>query len=283
MLARLGLDAGMSALQLAMWRLTFASVLLVAWRLRPGGSVPTLRPAVKVRLAVAGLFLALHFMTWFLSLRSLPVALSTLLVSTSPLWAGLLGVIRPDLRPPRGFWLGLLVAGIGMLLVTQHGAGGATPMLHRAGPLWMGDLWAILGAIFVVPYMLLVQQAQAEYGTVTTVTWTYAAAAVCLWLIALATEPIVVSHSPTVWLSALGMAVVPQLLGHTALNRSLRHFTAGQVAAAMLLEPIVAAVPAFLFLGERVTLQQALGAALLLAGVAITLKKQETEALGVRR
>src|ERR1700684_3176338 len=92
LLARLGLDAGMSALQLAMWRLTFASVILVAWRLRAGSPAPALRPEVKVRLAVAGFFLALHFVAWFVSLRAVPVARSTLLVSTTPLWTGLVGL-----------------------------------------------------------------------------------------------------------------------------------------------------------------------------------------------
>ena len=67
------------------------------------------------------------------------------------------------------------------------------------------------------------------------------------------------------------MAVLSQLLGHTALNRSLRHFTATQVSAVTLLEPVIAGALAWLLLKERITLTQGAGAALVLGGVAITM------------
>ncbi|HLV80278.1 MAG TPA: DMT family transporter [Chthonomonadaceae bacterium] len=272
LLARWGLDAGMRATTLAMWRLALAASALIAWNLyRAGPARPPLPGPVWIRLAAAGAYLALHFVAWFASLELIPVARSTLLVTTAPLWAGLLGLAVPALRPQRGFWSGLLVAAAGLFLVTASGAArsGLAPAVKGMAPL--GDALAVLGAVMVVPYYLLVQQAQARYGTLRVVTVVYAAAALCLGLAALAQGQIALPPTPVAWVSVAGMALVPQLLGHTALNRSLRAFNAGQVAAATLLEPVFAAALAWPLLGERLSLRQALGAALLLGGVALAL------------
>jgi drug/metabolite transporter (DMT)-like permease len=277
LLARMGLDAGMSAQQLAMWRLTLASAILIAWRLIAGQSAPPLRPETKARLVVAGVCLALHFVTWFASLQYLSVARSTLLVATAPLWVGLLGLFLPQMRPARGFWVGLAIAAVGITLVTTQGAGGTMRVVSGGGAVRLGDALAISGAILVVPYLLLVQRVQAEFGTVRTVTWTYASAALCLWLMALPQGSVTLPRSLPVWLSVIGMAVAPQLIGHTALNRALQHFTASQVASATLLEPVFAAALAWLLLGERVTLLQSFGAALLLGGVALALREQREQ------
>ena len=272
LLARWGLDAGMGATQLALWRLTLAGALLIAWDLRQAADREPLPRPVRLRLATAGACLAVHFVAWFASLGLIPVARSTLLVTTAPLWAGLMGLVVPALKPQRGFWSGLLVAAVGLVLVTAAGAARSGPVPAGKGMEHLGDALAVLGAVMVVPYFLLVQQAQARFGTLRVVTWVYVAAALCLWVVALAERQIALPPVPLAWLSVLGMALVPQLLGHTALNRSLRTFSAGQVTAATLLEPVFAAALAWPLLGERISLRQALGAVLLLGGVALTLR-----------
>lgn len=273
LLARIGLDSGLSALALAAWRLTLASVLLgtaQSWRGRRAEQA-ALRPAQKASLMIAGVCLALHFVTWFASLNLLSVGRSTLLVVTSPLWASLLGLFVPSLRPNRAFWPGLAVAGIGLIFVTTGGAARAGESLS-APSLWQGDILALMGALLIVPYLLLVQRVQAELGTLRTVTWTYSAAAACLWLIALARHALAVPSSPGAWFAIVSMALIPQMIGHTSLNRALRYFSAAQVTTTCLLEPIFAALLAWAWLGERVTMWQAVGAALLLGGVFLTLR-----------
>ena len=283
LLVRLGLDGGMSALLLAMWRLTLASGALLAWRvtrtLRHTPESVTQEPALprheQARLGIAGACLALHFVTWFASLNYVPIARSTLLVTTSPLWAGLLGVWIPGLRVGRGFWLGLLIAAPGIFLVTTQGASQSQFSLPAGGAAGQGDALAMAGGLLIVPYLLLVQRAQNTFGTLRTVTWAYSSAALCLWLIVLIQGSLRLPPTGRVWFSVAGMALVPQLLGHTALNRSLRHFSAGQVSTATLLEPVFAGVLAWLLLKESVTAGQMAGAALLLFGVFCALRAKQ--------
>ena len=274
LLARIGLDSGLDALPLAAWRLSLAALLLAAaqgLRNRRTKQAAIL-PAHKMGMTLAGICLALHFVMWFASLNTLSVARSTLLVVTSPLWAGLLGLCVPILRPGRRFWPGLALAGVGLVFVTTAGAGRTGQTLAGSPTFWQGDALALAGAMLIVPYLLLVQRAQAVVGTLRTVTWTYSAAAVCLLLIALARHALTVPSRPGAWFAIVSMALVPQMIGHTALNRALRAFSMAQVTSAGLLEPIFASLLAWLWLGERVTPTQGLGALLLLGGVALTLQ-----------
>jgi len=267
LLARIGLDAGVSPGALSAWRLAAASLALVffqiAWpksRRLPKGDI--------WRTTVAGIFLAVHFATWIASLHYIPVARSTLFVSTSPLWAGLVGLAVPSLRPKAIFWVGLLVAGFGTFLVTLPEQAAAS--VH--GPAWIGDLLATVGAICVVPYLLLSQQVQTRTGTLVTITWIYSAAAVSLLVFLAARGDLHPPSTEQAWLSILGMALFAQLIGHSLINYCLRQFTTAQVATATLLEPVFAGTLAWFFIREPVSGVEALGGAILLVGVGIGMR-----------
>jgi drug/metabolite transporter (DMT)-like permease len=64
------------------------------------------------------------------------------------------------------------------------------------------------------------------------------------------------------------IAVLPQLIGHTAINRSLGHIPAIVVSLAILGEPVGSTILATLILDEDPTLIQLAGGVLVLAGVA---------------
>jgi drug/metabolite transporter (DMT)-like permease len=268
LLARYGLDAHVSAVALSAWRLVVASAGLVLFQLirKPQ---PKLERSDFWRVGLAGVFLAAHFATWIASLEYVSIARSTLLVATSPLWAGLLGLVVPALKPKPLFWVGLGIAAIGTVLVAAQDPGSTA----QKGPPWVGDLLAVVGAICIIPYLLLSQDVQRRVGTVTTITWIYSAAAVSLLLCLVPLRELTISTNESVWLSIIGMAVFAQLIGHSALNFSLRHFSTAQVTTTTLLEPVFAALLAWVFLAEKISLLQAVGGAILLAGVAVSLQK----------
>jgi drug/metabolite transporter (DMT)-like permease len=281
LLARLGLDAGMNSLALSAWRLTVASVLLLAlspFNRKQNAATP-LDSRTKLRLIVAGLCLGLHFATWFASLKLISIARSTLLVTTAPVWTGLAQrfLFKKQLSPL--FWLGLAIAGVGVYLITLQN----TPLIaigHGGRPSLPGDLLAIAGAIAVTGYLLLVEEIQPVLGTSRTVAWTYSAAAVGLVLTSLLTLPVqsMIPHNSAAWLSILGLALIPQLIGHTSLNWCLRYFKAAVVAAATLLEPVFAGALAWLILAEPLSTRQIAGAIILLLGVALTLFERRKQA-----
>ena len=69
------------------------------------------------------------------------------------------------------------------------------------------------------------------------------------------------------YLVALGMALGPQLLGHTSYNWSLKHVSPTFVAVVTLGEPVGSAVLAWIFFDESFALLQGIGFVLLLLGI----------------
>jgi drug/metabolite transporter (DMT)-like permease len=65
----------------------------------------------------------------------------------------------------------------------------------------------------------------------------------------------------------IGLALGPQLLGHTAFNWALRHVSATFVAISILGEPIGSALLALFLLGERFVPVQLVGFVLILGGI----------------
>jgi drug/metabolite transporter (DMT)-like permease len=282
-LARSGLSAGLEPVSLAAWRLTLASAVLLViagfrQRQRDAKDEDDLRDRSgkqKLLLVVAGVLLGLHFAFWFASLQIVSVARSTLLVATGPLWTGLAERFLLKRTTPVTFWLGLGFAGIGAYFVmTKGGASTMAGNLHGS-PL-LGDALATLGAIAIAGYLLIAKELQVRLGAIRLVTSTYSFAAISLWPLALLTATVasILPHSSAAWLSVLGMALIPQLIGHTAFNWSLKHFSAGAVGAATLLEPAFAAGLAWWFFGEAVTGMQGVGGVVLLVGVGLALWRQ---------
>ena len=77
------------SLVISAYRLTIASLVLSPLSLtRHRDEIKKLTRRDLLLIAVAGIFLALHFATWIESIRFTTIASSTVLVSTSPIFVG---------------------------------------------------------------------------------------------------------------------------------------------------------------------------------------------------
>jgi drug/metabolite transporter (DMT)-like permease len=95
-----------------------------------------------------------------------------------------------------------------------------------------------------------------------------AAAAVLLAWALLAGAPLG-GYPPGVYLLLVGLAVGPQLLGHTSFNYALSTLSATFVAVAILGEPVGSAILAFLVFDERFAPLQLAGFLLLMLGIVV--------------
>ncbi len=253
-------------------RLAIAAALAVAIA---RGFAPISRRREK-SLAIAGIALAVHFAAWIGSLLYISVALSTLLVTTTPVWTELYDVLR-DRRPPtRRYLVALAFALVGVALIALARPAVPAPIPGHA---LVGDALALVGSIAIGAYLLIVRDASAgepRLLTRTIVARTYGWSAVALVIasVALHQGP-PAPRDGLAWFGVLAMALVSQLLGHTALNASLRYFTPSVVALSTLLEPAIAAGLAALFFHETISARAAAGALLVLAGVGVTLWPHE--------
>ncbi len=271
-LARYGLQAGVSPAALTFWRLLLASCIVVPFALvHRGTDQRPLSSSERIRLIAAGVCLGLHFAFWFASLQTISVVRSTLLVSTVPLWTGVVEWLLLRRKPSSAFWGGVALATAGAYMLVTGGALQGGPV--QISGLSLGDGLAVLGAVAIAGYLLLVVDLQATLGTRRVVAWTYPSAAVAVVPALIGAPGAILPAAAAGWWAIVGLAAIPQLLGHTLMNWSLRHFSAASVSAATLLEPLFASVLAWILLGEAIGQIQAVGVIALLAGVWFALRQ----------
>ena len=262
-LARFAQGYGVPSLAIAALRLGLAALIVTPlsfWQSRRELLEITQRQIVLT--LGAGLFLALHFATWISSLEYTSVASSTALVTTNLLWVGIASFALFGEKPGWLMALGIVISLSGSLLIfwsDNSQSSGSNPLL--------GNSIALVGSWCFSAYLLIGRRLRRDMPLSAYIWLAYGAAALFL-LISCRLAGIALEGygMPAYWV-ALGMALGPQLLGHTAYNWSLRHVSPTFVAVVSLGEPVGSAALAWIIFGETFALLQSVGFVLLLSGI----------------
>jgi drug/metabolite transporter (DMT)-like permease len=267
------LEAGIEPARLTALRCTGAAAGLLAVLLATDPSRLRVRPRdlpALVTLGVCGA--ALIQWLYFVAIDRLPVGIALLLEFTGPLMVALYSrvVLRHPL--PRQVWLalGLTLAGLALVAQVWRDAG-LDPVGVAAG----------LGAAACLATFYLVGQRSMAGGDPLTVSFWMLAVAAAFWSVAQPWwhfDPAVLAQRtsllgafdattvpvwvPLAWVVALG-TLVPYALEVTA----MRHLPATTCGIVGTIEPVVAAVAAWLWLDEVLGTAQVVGGLLVLVGV----------------
>ncbi len=258
------------ALTVAAYRTGLATLILapIAWW-KARDELRRLRwPDYRLAL-LSGFFLAAHFATWISSLDYTSVASSVVLVNTNPIWVGLLTPFISKDRITRLTALGIVISVVGGVII---GAGD----FAIGGEALLGDILAILGSISAALYLLIGRNLRPKLSLIAYVIVVYGTAAILLWLVVLGMGLPVTGFTPQTWGALLGIAVVPQILGHSTYNWALRWVTASLVAVSLLGEPIMATIMAYFLFGEGLTWAKIVGGGLILLGIYLAARGEET-------
>lgn len=199
------------------------------------------------------------------------VAVSTLLVATTPIWTALYDSVVHKRHLSAIAWGAFAVGAAGLVLVV--GFNRTHPPI--AGHELLGDGLAVAGAIAIGAYFILVREVRDAFGTRDIVTRTYSWAAIVLLVASFAAHQFPPAFSDAkAWGGIVAMALISQLLGHTALNAALRWFSPSAVAMSSLLEPVVAAILALFIFGETLTALALAGGVLVLLAIGAFLREE---------
>jgi drug/metabolite transporter (DMT)-like permease len=257
-------EADAPALVIAAYRLGLAAVPTGALALATGRCRPS-QGGLLVWPLLAGTFLALHFGFWIASLQHTSVTTSVVLVTTNPLFVGLASPFVLRERVSAATWTGIGIAAVGAALMAAEDLG------EGAGTV-VGDLYALLGAVFGAGYLMMGRLARPQMSWVGYVGIVYPAAAVLLvGSVLVAGEPFTGYSTKTFVMLGL-LALVPQLVGHSAINWALAFVPAALAAVAILGEPVGATILAVFVLKEVPSAFEVAGAILVLAGVYAALR-----------
>lgn len=265
-----------SPLAVAFWRTFGGSLALAPFAIRNQRRAEARLTSEQQRLlALAGVFLALHFALWLWSLALTTVASSVTLVTMSPIFVALGGWWFLGERTTRRMWAGMALTIVGAVTI-----GFADAAAIDLGPRALaGDALAFGGALAVTGYLLIGRLSRRSIGVTTYAAIVYGWAAAVLLVACLATGADLWGYEASAWLAIAGLIVGPQLLGHTVFNTLLSSVSATVVSIVVLAEPVGATLLAWFLLDELPAPLFWLGAPLVLVGVAIaTARRRGTAA-----
>jgi len=191
---------------------------------------------------LAGLFLALHFICFFLAMRFTSVATGTALTALQPIFTALYLRSKGGIIPKRA-WSGMAVAFLSVLLIT--GIDFQISLRH-----FIGDIFALVGAALAAAYMLVGSRAQQNISTSTYTSFCYLTCALSALVIAIATGSEVLNFEARQWWLVLALILGAQFLGHTMFNMALRRVSPVVVALIVFFEVPVSAVIAYFWLDQ---------------------------------
>ena len=256
------------SLTVAAYRMGIAALVVAAIAFaRYPHQIRLVRRADLPWLLAGGTFLALHFAAFITSLELTSVANSVLLVTTTPVFVAV--------ASRWGFRDRLSRATVAAVIMSMAGG-----VVLAAGD-WSversqitGDVLAVLGAVTSAGYFLVGRRVRASLPVAPYITVVYATAAVLLLGAALATHSPLTGLPATAYFWMAMLAIVSQVVGHSALNWSLGHLTATTVSLAIRAEPVIATLLAIPVLGETPPWTAGLGGLLVLAGVYLAVRAE---------
>ena len=208
---------------------------------------------------LSGLFLAIHFVLWFESLKHTSVASSTTIVCTEVIWVclGFCLFLKGKITGKAVLAIGITLFGSVLIALSDSGSGS-----HL-----YGDILALLAAVAVAVYTLIGRLVREKLSTTVYTYMVYSACAAVLVVTCLAQGASLLGYGWGAVIVGLLLAVFSTILGHSIFSWCLKYFSPSFVSASKLCEPVVAAVIAGFLFGELPGWLQILGGILILGGV----------------
>jgi drug/metabolite transporter (DMT)-like permease len=218
---------------------------------------------------IAGICLAGHFASWIASLAFTSIVASTTLVTTNPIWVGILSRFFWQEKLSKLTILGIGIALIGGVLI---GLGNGENINSGSNP-FLGNGLALIGAIMASLYIIFGTQAQKLGLSIRSyVTIAYSTGAIALFPLPLLCDRQYTGYSGSVYFYIVLMAILSQLIGHTGFNWALRWLSPTFVTLSILGESIISSILGAIVFQEIPSLAIICGGLIILSGVAIAVR-----------
>jgi drug/metabolite transporter (DMT)-like permease len=237
-----------------------AIVLLPTWFF--DRNAPRVNSKTLAIIAIGGIFFALDLALYNTSILRTSAANATLLGNDTPIFVGIFTWVFLSKRPNAAFWLGLVLAIAGSLVIVWGD-------LARHVKLGAGDAMALGASACFAVYLMATERVRTNTSTLVFLRLAIFSSTIFLLLFNLALRiPLGVpaGHS---WAALLGLGLISQLGGYLALTYALGHLPATVTSISLLTQGPLTAVLAALLLAEPLGASQIIGGALVLGGVGL--------------
>lgn len=263
--------ADVSPVASAFWRVALAAPVLWLWMLmtprlaQQAAADHQTHMQTRIRkyapAVFAGIFFACDLGVWHVAIAWTSVANAALEANFAPVFVTLGAWLLWRQRPTGLFLLALVLTLGGAVLLIG-------PNVHASGPAFKGDLLGVLTAVFYAGYMLSIKLA-AQLGTARLMTISTSITALALLPFALVDSERFLPQSAHGWAVLAGMALVAQVAGQSLIAYAFARLPAAMSSVSLVLQPVLAAVFAWILLGESMTPLQMTGGVVVLIGIVL--------------
>jgi drug/metabolite transporter (DMT)-like permease len=267
------LDSGLSSLELAQIRATCAALGLVVFLLafaRRRLRVDRRELLFLVAFGIVGV--ALVQWLYFVAIHNLPVGVALLIEFTAPLFVALFARFVYEEQIRRRIWVAVVLCLAGLAVVVEIWTGVAFSTV--------GVTAALGGALGLTAYLLMAERERRHRDPVSLSFYGFLFAA-GLWAVvqplwrfpwdvlddSVSLQGHLSEHAAPVWALVGFVIVVGTIITFSLLTGALRHITATRASIVATLEPVIATVVAWVWLGETFGTAQLVGGAVVLAGI----------------
>jgi DME family drug/metabolite transporter len=254
---------GVTPYQLVQVRTAIASAVLLAWLALADPACLRISRQSLPRFILLGFVLAATMFTYFYAISKIQVAAAILLQYQSPVLVAAYALAFSGERHSTSTLLAIVGSGLGCYLAV-----GAYSLdllsLNRAGII--GGLGA---AAFLSAYTVLSESALRRYKPWTVLFYASLFSAAACNILLPPFEGLTRSYNATQWFWILFISIVGTAVSLGLYNKGLRLIRATHASITATLQPIAAAMLAFLFLGEAMSPWQLVGVGLVVASIIV--------------
>jgi len=266
------------SIMIATYRLTISSAILLTIAKIKGIRFSNFTKKQLALAMMGGLFLSLHFSFWISSLKFTSVASSVVLVTTNPVFIGIFSYFFLREKQPRELVFGIILSFLGSFILAI-GDSGIQGLTIKNSSYLIGDLLAVSGAVMASGYLIIGSMLRKDIDILPYTSLVYTFSALLLLITSVCLRIPFAGYSPTSYMYLLLLAIIPQLIGHTAFNWALKHLRTNMVAITILGEPIGASILAYLIFRESIKPIQSVGITLIFFAIFISSKKGKRPSL----
>ena len=211
---------------------------------------------------LCGLTGALTQYAYCLSITKAGIAVSTLLLSMSPLITGFFAwyFLKEKLKPLFGVGLSIAIGGAIGIALGEANRSAAAPL---------GEIIALGSAFFLGAYLLLIQRLRERFDAISILTVVSIIVSIFMFFSVLASGQQLFPDTIKGWLSVLLLAVVCQIIGQGLIIISMQKLSAKLTSVLLLLDPVFAAILALIIFSEALTISSWLGLLVCVIGISL--------------
>jgi drug/metabolite transporter (DMT)-like permease len=259
--------APVSGITSAFYRMFIGFICLLPYAVI-GGKLQVTSWKQWIPITICGILFGTDIAVWNLSIHYSNATQATLLTNLSPVWVGIGSFLFLPYKPSARFWIGTALAMVG--LVVLFGLDTFTGMQFDKG-----FTFAILSGILYATYMIVSKSILNKINIITFMTYSMAVSSIYLFAVCLFTDQPLWHFSTTIWSVFIVQGLISQLLGWLAISYAVQMLDAERVSLSLLGQSVVTGLLAWLFIGEKISLQMIIGGLIILTGIAITFKKEK--------